>query len=174
MRAPYPPSTTPLRLLPLPSSLTAYTLSYTPSHLPPTSTLAILARPSHVLRGSTVRRAALKDTRTLWWTVSMRNAEAQRKVVRSWCNRRMKKAVREALRERGFDGEGRWKGERAKGTEKGSGRKERGLSGTAVFMMREEMVSMKFERVKEVAAVGVEELVKLSCGARNGTKGVFG
>lgn len=48
-----------------------------------------------------------RDRNTLWWRVSVGDINGQKRVVRSWCARRLRSAFIQELAARGFDKDGR-------------------------------------------------------------------
>ncbi|KAI9044937.1 uncharacterized protein KD926_011110 [Aspergillus affinis] len=48
-----------------------------------------------------------RDPSTLWWMVSAHNLLSQKRVVRTWLSRRTRAAFQQALRDYGFDSQGK-------------------------------------------------------------------
>lgn len=58
---------------------------------------------AHPIRPKIVHMMAHRDPKTLWWNVSTNNIQNSKRVVRSWCSRRVRFAFKEALRQQGLD-----------------------------------------------------------------------
>lgn len=113
----------------------------------------ILDNPSHVLHLATRRRLALRDMETLWWNVTS-NTLSEKKVVRSWCSRRLRVAFAEALEVKGFDREGRaWARQ--------NGSTVACLRGSLELLGTEDIVTAKFTEVQEQAGSIVDAIVKI-------------
>ncbi|KAI9823458.1 MAG: hypothetical protein M1832_002469 [Thelocarpon impressellum] len=116
----------------------------------------VLLNREHVLHARTARKHRERDPATLWWWVSTSMREARQKVLRSFCNRRMRAAVRSALDERGFDAEGRRKA-------LSDGAHRPGLVGAAQFVVRgDEMLAARNAEVRRQAGVAVDEILRLA------------
>lgn len=107
-----------------------FTLRYNPHQVPSPTALLYMTSPSNPLRPKITHMYATRDRNTLWWRVSV-NQLSFKKVVRSWCARRVRAAFRQALLDRGFDGEGRKIVQDAEGGPK----VETGLKGTAEIIV---------------------------------------
>lgn len=66
-----------------------------------------LGSPTHPINPKIAHMYAHREENNLWWTVSVQPLMSYRRVVRSWCARRTRVAFKQALRERGFNWEGR-------------------------------------------------------------------
>jgi hypothetical protein len=91
----------------------------------------------------------------LWWSVAHSEVYHLKRVVRSWCARRLRNAFREALRDRGFDEDGRLLVLDSSGNI--IDRKKR-LKGTLELRMRNPLVDAKYVDVVEQAGRIVDEL----------------
>lgn len=100
------PQATALKVAGLNVCRVKYTSSYHP--LPIAET--ILKDRAHVLYLPTKQRWESRSKNTLWWNVNS-NALSLKRTVRSWCNRRLRIAVIEALRSHGFDADGKLLGD---------------------------------------------------------------
>lgn len=57
----------------------------------------------HPIRPKILHMLAHRDPDTLWWHVSVNNLQSSKRVVRSWCARRVRLAFKEALKQQGLD-----------------------------------------------------------------------
>lgn len=57
----------------------------------------------HPIRPKILHMIAHRDPDALWWNVSTNNLQSYKRVVRSWCARRVRFAFKEALKEQGLD-----------------------------------------------------------------------
>ncbi|KAF9884772.1 hypothetical protein FE257_001262 [Aspergillus nanangensis] len=89
------------------ASTKQFTLRYVPKHVIPPVAARYLGSPVHPIRPKIFHMYATRDRNTLWWRVSVKPIQGFRRVVRSWCARRARLAFRQALKDRGFDAEGR-------------------------------------------------------------------
>ncbi|KAE8372256.1 hypothetical protein BDV26DRAFT_104827 [Aspergillus bertholletiae] len=89
------------------ASTKQFTLRYVPKHVISPIASRYLASPINPIRFKIQHLYATRDRTTLWWRVSLQHLQQQRRVVRSWCARRVRLAFQRALKERGFDAEGR-------------------------------------------------------------------
>ncbi|KAE8159410.1 hypothetical protein BDV40DRAFT_241450 [Aspergillus tamarii] len=89
------------------ASTKQFTLRYVPKHVISPIASRYLASPINPIRFKIQHLYATRDRTTLWWRVSLQHLQQQRRVVRSWCARRVRIAFQRALKERGFDTEGR-------------------------------------------------------------------
>jgi hypothetical protein len=98
-----------------------------------------------------------RDKNTLWWRVAYQSLPLKR-VVRSYCARRTRKAFREALLSRGFDEQGRRIVERTDGLLA----TEIGLTGSADIVVKEISYKEPYSAVREEIESLVDKLVKLA------------
>ncbi|GMF79212.1 hypothetical protein F9C07_2108387 [Aspergillus flavus] len=89
------------------ASTKQFTLRYVPKHVISPIASRYLASPTNPIRFKIQHLYATRDRTTLWWRVSLQHLQQQKRVVRSWCARRVRIAFQRALKERGFDTEGR-------------------------------------------------------------------
>lgn len=95
---------------PLPNTRTIRT-HFTPQHKPDLVYLPWVRNdPEHLLAAAVNARIRERPRDTLWWCVITPVGVSARKTVRNWLERRVRVAVVEALRWRGFDADGRWIG----------------------------------------------------------------
>ncbi|KAE8349012.1 hypothetical protein BDV28DRAFT_142097 [Aspergillus coremiiformis] len=88
------------------TSTKQFTLRYVPKHVISPIASRYLASPINPIRFKIQHLYAQRDRNTLWWRVSVQHLQQHKRVVRSWCARRVRLAFRRALKERGFDAEG--------------------------------------------------------------------
>ncbi|KAJ5143504.1 uncharacterized protein N7515_002291 [Penicillium bovifimosum] len=62
-----------------------------------------LKAPFHPIRPKVVHSCAQRDPNTLWWRVSTTKITTTKRVVRSWCARRVRLAFEQALKQHGLD-----------------------------------------------------------------------
>ena len=72
-------------------------------HHPPPVAARYLGAPIHPIRPKIVHMLAHRDRTTLWWRVSVNKLLSHKRVVRSWCARRVRIAFEEALKQQGLD-----------------------------------------------------------------------
>ncbi|CAI7649996.1 unnamed protein product [Penicillium glandicola] len=58
---------------------------------------------THPIRPKIVDLCGHRERNTLWWRVSTSQLQQSKRVVRSWCARRVRIAVEQALKQQGFD-----------------------------------------------------------------------
>ena len=100
-----------------------------------------------------------REKGTLWWSVSPAKMTGHKKVIRSWCSRRIRHAFCDALRERGFDRDGRVVVLDESGVVVG---KEKGLQGTLDIRMNADLLEATYADIAEQAGFLVDHLRKMS------------
>lgn len=125
-------------------------VKYTPSHHPLPLAGAILKDRTHVLYLPTRKRWESRSKDTLWWNVNS-NTLSLKRTVRSWCSRRMRTALVEALKSHGFDANGRLLGG-------GPDDPKPGLKGTMAIAALPCLATTKFPEVQTQAALLVQAL----------------
>lgn len=78
---------------------------YSRAPIPPVAARYI-GSPVHPLAPKIVHLYENRDRNTLWWRVSVSPLTHLKRVVRSWCARRARIALEQALRQQGFDRQG--------------------------------------------------------------------
>ena len=96
-----------------------------------------------------------REKGTLWWNISPAKMVGHKKVIRSWCSRRVRHAFRDALRERGFDRDGKVNVLNESGDVVG---KEKGLQGTLDIRMNATLFEAKYADIEEQAGLLVDHL----------------
>ena len=129
-------------------SLTFCRMFYSPLYHPAYNTRLFLDDKTHNLHLPTVARHASRCQTGLWWRVSPNFMGSRKVVVRRWCARRMRHAIREALKERRFD-------------EQGMALAGKNLKGTLEVHTLDSIVKAGFEEVKGEAAMMVEHVAKV-------------
>ena len=81
--------------------------AYNPRNVPTAIAQRYLRHPLNPIYPKIMHMYAIRDRNTLWWQVTVVDALSHKKVVRSRSMRQTRAAFREALRERGFDADGR-------------------------------------------------------------------
>lgn len=127
-------------------------VKYAPSYHPLPIAEAILKDRSHVLYLPTKKRWESRNEDALWWNVNS-NALSVKRTVRSWCNRRLRIAVAEALKLHGFDADGRLVGTDGDDSKPG-------LRGTMAIAAMPPLVTTKFSEVQMQAGLLVEALAR--------------
>lgn len=125
-------------------------VKYTPSHHPLPLAGAILKDRQHVLYLPTRKRWESRSKDTLWWNVNS-NTLSLKRTVRSWCSRRMRTALVEALKSYGFDANGRLLGGGPDGPKPG-------LRGTMAIAALPCLATTKFPEVQTQAGLLVQAL----------------
>ncbi|GAE00229.1 conserved hypothetical protein [Paecilomyces variotii No. 5] len=118
-----------------------------------------LGAQSHPIRPKIAHMYANRDPDTLWWRVQTNSLDHKR-VVRSWCARRVRNAFRKALRDRGYDGEGRRISQSTDAVEPSS-QPEPGLKGSVEIVVRPESIKEKFTEVLKESSSLVDTVVQL-------------
>ncbi|MCJ1377848.1 hypothetical protein MMC17_000944 [Xylographa soralifera] len=135
--------------------LTVCRAAYSPTHSPPFVAAAILSDTTHILYPPTKRRYDMRSQETLWWNVTSNTMSSVKKVVRSWNNRRMRRAIIEALETCGLDAEGK----PAVGKVEG---RAQGLKGTLIIHALPSVLSTKFVDVRLQMELLIKELIRRS------------
>ncbi|MCJ1393129.1 hypothetical protein MMC18_006001 [Xylographa bjoerkii] len=135
------------------SGLTLCRAAYSPMHSPPFVAATILSDPTHILYPQTKQRYDTRSQETLWWNVTSNTMPIKKRVVRSWNNRRMRRAVIEALETYGLDVEGKLAAGKVEG-------RAQGLKGTLIIHALPDVLSAKFVDVKLQMELLVKELVR--------------
>ena len=139
----------PFRAVKLPKQVTCFRLAFSDSPRPPQPGSSILNNPHHVLHAQIAGKYLSRDPHSLWWYVRMPISQASKAVVRDWCRRRMKRAINDALLDRGYDAEGRARiGSHAP------------LEGAAQFSLVEEIITTKFVDLQGQVSVAVDEIIR--------------
>ncbi|MCJ1283133.1 hypothetical protein MMC26_002460 [Xylographa opegraphella] len=135
------------------SGLTVCRAAYSPAHTPPFVAAAILSEPNHILYPPTKKRYDTRSRETLWWNVTSNTMSTVKKVMRSWNNRRMRRAIIEALATCGLDAEGK--------PAAGDGeRRAQGLKGTLIIHALPIILSTKFVDVKLQMELLIRDLIQ--------------
>ncbi|KAJ5229092.1 hypothetical protein N7489_009800 [Penicillium chrysogenum] len=85
------------------TSTKSLVLRYWPKCNTPPVAARYLNSPTHPLRPKIVDLCGHRERNTLWWRVSVTQLQQSKRVVRSWCARRVRIAVEQALRQQGLD-----------------------------------------------------------------------
>ena len=91
------------RKLPLSHIRVNWSLDHNPSYIG----AGLIADSNNILSANAKKRYAERRKDCLWWEATSNTMENTKKVVRVWHNKRLRKAIIEALRTRGFDRDGR-------------------------------------------------------------------
>lgn len=140
-----------LRQLNIPG-VTSFRVMHSPDPQPAYAARAILEDSAHVLHHATRQRVAQRDQNTLWWNITSNNL-SEKRVVRSWCCRRVRGALVEALQAKGYDREGRVQP---------NTRGRTPLTGSLQLMGTEHLITVKFSELQKEAGFVVDALVKRS------------
>lgn len=145
-------------------STSQFLLRYSPRHLIPPVAMRYMAAKYHPIRPKILHMYANRDKSTLWWRVSIHHLPLKR-VVRSWCARRVRRAFREALGERGYDHEGRRIQQDNQNPQLESSA-EVGLNGTAEIMVHQQSIKQDYASVREECLILVDTLVQMVRGSQ--------
>ena len=132
----------------------SWTVQWTRHHLVGFIAQPIVLQPRHILYRATKHRYDNRPTDCLWWSVSA-NPLGGKKVIRSWTARRVRQAIIEALKARGFDRDGR--------PVRDSGATHTGsipLTGTVRVMCCKPGTEMHISKVKAGAQFVVDTIIK--------------
>ncbi|KAL2871521.1 uncharacterized protein BJX67DRAFT_342477 [Aspergillus lucknowensis] len=90
------------------ASTKQFTLKFSPKLvIPPIALRYLNVRRNDPIRPKIQHMCDNRDRNTLWWRASVKEIHDYKRVVRSWCARRVRTAFRQELKARGFDAEGR-------------------------------------------------------------------
>ncbi|KAJ5742739.1 uncharacterized protein N7511_011140 [Penicillium nucicola] len=78
-------------------------MRWAPKNVQPPVASRYLRAPSHPIRPKIVHICGHRDRNTLWWRVSVTQIQQHKRVVRSWCARRVRLAIELALKQHGLD-----------------------------------------------------------------------
>ncbi|PWY83482.1 hypothetical protein BO70DRAFT_26929 [Aspergillus heteromorphus CBS 117.55] len=131
----------------------AFVMRYTSKHKTSWIAQRYLAEP-HVIQPKIRHMYATRD-KTLWWQAISSALSNLRRVVRAHCCRRARLAFRLALKEHGFDGEGRRIGDKTQDLDW----RQSGLTGTLDLALKEPIAQMPFDVLQREMNVGVSALV---------------
>jgi hypothetical protein len=102
-----------------------------------------LNSPTHPIRPKIVDLCAHRERKTLWWRVSVSQIQQSKRVVRSWCGRRVRIAFEQALKQQGLDKLGK-----PLVSESPTGKK---LTGTIEIYIQPPCVTQDFEGIQKDA-----------------------
>ncbi|KGO68135.1 hypothetical protein PITC_053880 [Penicillium italicum] len=85
------------------ASTNSLMLRYWPKCNTPPVAARYLNSPTHPIRPKIVDLCGHRERNTLWWRVSVANLQQSKRVVRSWCARRVRIAIEQALKQQGLD-----------------------------------------------------------------------
>ncbi|KGO47764.1 hypothetical protein PEX1_101470 [Penicillium expansum] len=85
------------------TSTNSLVLRYWPKCNTPPVAARYLNSPTHPIRPKIVDLCGHRERNTLWWRVSVANIQQSKRAVRSWCARRVRIAIEQALRQQGLD-----------------------------------------------------------------------
>jgi hypothetical protein len=114
-----------------------------------------LKAPSHPIRPKVLHSCAHRDPNTLWWRISTSKIATTKRVVRSWCARRVRLAFEQALKQHGLDKLG--KPLVSEFSESPSQKKT--LKGTLEIYIHHPCVTEDFESIQKGAKVVISELL---------------
>ncbi|PWY90478.1 hypothetical protein BO94DRAFT_26255 [Aspergillus sclerotioniger CBS 115572] len=132
-------------------------LRYSPVNKPSHVAMRYLSAEVHPLRPKIAHMYATRDKDTLWWMVnpSYLMSSKMKRLVRSWCSRRARTAFRQALKEHGFDTDGR----RIRDEPLDSRDRGKDLKGNVELLLHAEIMRMRFEDIRKEMSAGVGALV---------------
>lgn len=134
-------------------------LRWSPKTVVPPVAARYLGAQSHPIRPKIAHMYANRDPNTLWWRVQTNGLDHKR-VVRSWVARRVRNAFRIALRDRGYDGDGR-RIYQSTDTAEPASQQEPGLKGSVEIVVRPESIKEKFTEVLQESNSLVDTVVQL-------------
>ncbi|KAJ5456467.1 hypothetical protein N7530_011741 [Penicillium desertorum] len=124
------------------TSTKSLVLRYWPKCNTPPVAARYLNSPTHPLRPKIVDLCGHRERNTLWWRVSVTQLQQSKRVVRSWCARRVRIAVEQALRQQGLEKLG-------KPLVSESPSRSKKLSGTMDIYIQPPCVTQDFEVVQK-------------------------
>lgn len=152
----------------------SFLILYSRKRVPSLTAYHILTNKTHPFHLKLRRTYQEKDPNSLWWTVYGVKSQIPTGVVRGWGERRLKQAFRLALRDKGFDAEGRILGEQPPSQkidveEEGGGeegdrmmkRPEKPLTGTVRLQVMKPIITLSGLAVRKQAQLAVDKIVEL-------------
>ncbi|KAK2761632.1 hypothetical protein FQN54_001460 [Arachnomyces sp. PD_36] len=133
-----------------------FAVRYNPLNVPPPIALRYLTKRNNPIYPKIAHMYQTRDPNTLWWSVSSIDMLSEKKVVRSWCCRRVREAFREALERKGFDREGR---RVVPDADEGTIIAVKDQKGTLILNPRPEMKKASYEEIQELADKALDLLV---------------
>lgn len=136
--------------------LNLFSVTYDSRQQPAFASQTILDNPGHVLHEATLAKLAKRDPESLWWNASSNKINAK-KVVRTWCSRRLRIAFTKALEAKGYDREGRPQGLSSEALRTG----KIGLRGSLQLLGSEKLTTAKFSEVEEQTEAVLNSIIEL-------------
>ncbi|GAQ45684.1 hypothetical protein ABZX51_007187 [Aspergillus tubingensis] len=139
----------------------SFIMRYFPNYKPSHVASRYLNADVHPLQPKITHMYATRDKSTLWWMVNPSHLMSVRmkRVVRSWCSRRARMAFRLALKDHGFDADGRKAGQELLGDSSGKGGNGKNLKGRVDLLLHADILREPFEVLRKEMDAGVSALV---------------
>lgn len=131
-----------------------FVIRYWVKNINPPVASRYIGAPIHPIRPKIVHMTAHRPKDTLWWRVSVNKILSHKRVVRSWCARRVRNAFTQAFRQQGFDRLGR----RLPGSSADETNLT-GLTGSLEIYIHEPCLAQSFEVVQKDASQLFGELM---------------
>lgn len=132
-------------------STSSFLVRYWAKHNIPPIASRYMGTPFHPIRPKILHMCAHRSKDILWWRVSLSQLNASKRVVRSWCARRVRVAFEEALRQQGLDKLGRPLSD--------SCSRKSNLTGSMEIYIQPPCVSQSFEDIQKGANHIISELM---------------
>src|SRR5256885_14672533 len=87
--------------------VTHFKLEFGHSHIPSPAAQGILSLKRHPLYIRVTRQQQQREEQPLWLHFFTYKAVVPKRIVRAWCDRRLRRAIVKALEDRGYDASGR-------------------------------------------------------------------
>ncbi|OJJ43092.1 hypothetical protein ASPZODRAFT_136636 [Penicilliopsis zonata CBS 506.65] len=134
-----------------------FTLLYSPEPIIPAVAQRYLTSRYNPLRPKLQHLYDNRDPNTLWWRLATRPILDRKRVVRSWCSRRIRIAFIRALKNQGYDRDGR---KIADFPQKGDPRGKPGIVGSATLLVFPEIQKESMAHVQQDVSRAVAAMIK--------------
>lgn len=133
--------------------LTVCRVSWNRDHRPGFAAKMILDNTSHVLYEPTRQKYESRSKDSLWWSIVV-NHMNEKRVLRSWINRRLRRAFVAALANRGLDDNGRAPDESLSRSDRVS------LKGTLEIFALPQVIKADFAMIQHDTGIVVDEIIR--------------
>jgi hypothetical protein len=128
-----------------------FLVRYWARHTVPPIASRYIGTPFHPIRPKILHMCAHRSKDTLWWRVSVGQLNSKKRVVRSWCARRVRAAFEEAFRQQGLNTLGQRLSDSSLG--------KSNLTGSMEVYISSQCISLSFEEIQKEANQLISELM---------------
>jgi hypothetical protein len=128
-----------------------FLVRYWARHNVPPIASRYIGTPFHPIRPKILHMCAHRSKDTLWWRVSVGQINANKRVVRSWCARRVRTAFEQAFKQQGLDTLGQ--------PLSSSSLRKSNLTGSMEVYIQSPCISLSFEEIQKDANQIMAELM---------------